>query len=152
MIFPVILSSYLAFSSNKLVANAANAVRAWVDQSHWWYWVIFFFLVVAFTFFYAMVLWQQQNLPENLQKQGAIIPGIRPGPKTQQYLDAVLRRVTLAGAVFLGVIAVVPAFFLVNGTQLLSAAALLIAVGVVLDTVKQLEAQMVMRNYSGFLR
>ena len=152
LIFPVILSSYLAFSSNKFVANAANAVRAWVDQSHWWYWAIFFVLVVAFTFFYAMVLWQQQNLPENLQKQGAIIPGIRPGPKTQQYLDAVLRRVTLAGAVFLGIIAVVPAFFLVNGTQLLSAAALLIAVGVVLDTVKQLEAQMVMRNYSGFLR
>lgn len=151
LIFPVILSSYLAFSSNKFVANAANAVRAWVDQSHWWYWAIFFVLVVAFTFFYAMVIWQQQNLPENLQKQGAIIPGIRPGPKTQQYLDAVLRRVTLAGAVFLGVIAVIP-FFLPNGTQLLSAAALLIAVGVVLDTVKQLEAQMVMRNYSGFLR
>jgi preprotein translocase subunit SecY len=152
LIFPVILSSYLAFSSNKVVANAATAVRSWVDQSHWWYWAIFFCLVVAFTFFYAMVLWQQQNLPENLQKQGAIIPGIRPGAKTQQYLDAVLRRVTLAGAVFLGVIAVVPAFFLVNGTQLLSAAALLIAVGVVMDTVKQLEAQMVMRNYSGFLR
>jgi len=152
LIFPVILSSYLAFSSNKFVANAANNIRAWVDQSHWWYWAIFFVLVVAFTFFYAMVLWQQQNLPENLQKQGAIIPGIRPGPKTQQYLDAVLRRITLAGAIFLGIIAVVPAFFLVNGTQLLSAAALLIAVGVVLDTVKQLEAQMVMRNYSGFLR
>ncbi len=152
LIFPVILSSYLAFSSNKFIANAATAVRGWVDQSHWWYWAIFFILVVAFTFFYAMVLWQQQNLPENLQKQGAIIPGIRPGAKTQQYLDAVLRRVTLAGAVFLGIIAVVPAFFLVNGTQLLSAAALLIAVGVVLDTVKQLEAQMVMRNYSGFLR
>ena len=152
LIFPVILSSYLAFSSNKTIANAATAVRGWVDQSHWWYWAIFFILVVAFTFFYAMVLWQQQNLPENLQKQGAIIPGIRPGAKTQQYLDAVLRRVTLAGAVFLGIIAVVPAFFLVNGTQLLSAAALLIAVGVVLDTVKQLEAQMVMRNYSGFLR
>ncbi len=152
LIFPVILSSYLAFSSNKFIANAATAVRGWVDQTHWWYWAIFFVLVVLFTFFYAMVIWQQQNLPENLQKQGAIIPGIRPGPKTQQYLDAVLRRVTLAGAIFLGVIAVVPAFFLVNGTQLLSAAALLIAVGVVLDTVKQLEAQMVMRNYSGFLR
>jgi preprotein translocase subunit SecY len=152
LIFPVILSSYLAFSSNTGVANFFTNVRSFVDPSHWWYWAAFFVLVVAFTFFYAMVLWQQQNLPENLQKQGAIIPGIRPGPKTQQYLDAVLRRVTLAGALFLGVIAVVPAFFLVNGTQLLSAAALLIAVGVVLDTVKQLEAQMVMRNYSGFLR
>ena len=152
LIFPVILSSYLAFSSNTGVANFFTNVRNWVDPSHWWYWAAFFVLVVAFTFFYALVIWQQQNLPENLQKQGAIIPGIRPGPKTQQYLDAVLRRITLAGALFLGIIAVVPAFFLVNGTQLLSAAALLIAVGVVLDTVKQLEAQMVMRNYSGFLR
>ena len=152
LIFPVIIASYLAYSSNTAVANAAGAIRGWIDQTHWWYWAIFFVLVVAFTFFYAMVIWQQQNLPENLQKQGAIIPGIRPGAKTQQYLDAVLRRVTLAGAIFLGIIAVVPGFFLVNGTQLLSAAALLIAVGVVMDTVKQLEAQMVMRNYSGFLR
>ncbi|HEU5200097.1 MAG TPA: preprotein translocase subunit SecY, partial [Ktedonobacterales bacterium] len=152
LIFPVIIASYLAYSSNTGVANAASWIRSAIDQTHWWYWVIFFLLVVAFTFFYALVIWQQQNLPENLQKQGAIIPGIRPGPKTQQYLDSVLRRVTLAGAIFLGIIAVVPGFFLVNGTQLLSAAALLIAVGVVMDTVKQLEAQMVMRNYSGFLR
>lgn len=152
LIFPVIIASYLAYSSNTAVANAAGWVRGAIDQTHWWYWAIFFVLVVLFTFFYALVIWQQQNLPENLQKQGAIIPGIRPGAKTQQYLDAVLRRVTLAGAIFLGIIAVVPGFFLVNGTQLLSAAALLIAVGVVMDTVKQLEAQMVMRNYSGFLR
>ncbi|HEX6776926.1 MAG TPA: hypothetical protein VF099_01940, partial [Ktedonobacterales bacterium] len=152
LIFPVIIASYLAYSSNTAVANAAGWVRGAIDQTHWWYWGIFFVLVVLFTFFYALVIWQQQNLPENLQKQGAIIPGIRPGAKTQQYLDAVLRRVTLAGAIFLGIIAVVPGFFLVNGTQLLSAAALLIAVGVVMDTVKQLEAQMVMRNYSGFLR
>ena len=152
LIFPVIIASYLAYSSNTAVANAAGAIRGWIDQTHWWYWVIFFLLVVAFTFFYALVIWQQQNLPENLQKQGAIIPGIRPGVKTQQYLDGVLRRVTLAGAIFLGVIAVVPSFFNQGGTQLLSAAALLIAVGVVMDTVKQLEAQMVMRNYSGFLR
>ncbi len=152
LIFPVILSSYLAFSSNTGIANAASWVRGAIDPSHWWYWAIFFVLVVLFTFFYAKVIWQQQNLPENLQKQGAIIPGIRPGAKTDKYLNDVLNRITLAGAVFLGIIAVVPAFFLVNGTQLLSAAALLIAVGVVLDTVKQLEAQMVMRNYSGFLR
>ncbi len=152
LIFPVIIASYLAYSSNTAVANAAGNIRGFFDQTHWWYWAIFFLLVVAFTFFYALVLWQQQNLPENLQKQGAIIPGIRPGAKTQQYLDGVLRRVTLAGALFLGVIAVVPSFFNQGGTQLLSAAALLIAVGVVMDTVKQLEAQMVMRNYSGFLR
>jgi preprotein translocase subunit SecY len=152
LIFPTVLATYLSVSSNQGVANAAGNVRNWFDQSHWWYWAIFFFLVVAFTFFYATVIWEQQNMPENLQKQGAIIPGIRPGQKTREYLDAVLRRITLAGAIFLGVIAILPAFFRVGGSQLLGAAALLIAVGVVLDTVKQLEGQMAMRNYSGFLR
>jgi preprotein translocase subunit SecY len=152
LLFPVILSSYLAFSSNKAIANFATNVSGFVQQTNPWYWVIFFVLVVAFTFFYATVLWQQQNLPENLQKQGAIIPGIRPGQKTQQYLDAVLRRITLAGAIFLGVLAIIPAFFPNSLQQVFSTAALLIAVGVVLDTMKQLEGQMVMRNYSGFLR
>ncbi len=152
LIFPVILSSYLAFSTNKGVADFFSNLRGWIDPSHWWYWAAFFVLVVLFTFFYARVIWEQQNLPENLQKQGAIIPGYRPGPQTQRYLNSVLNRITLAGAIFLGIISIVPAFFTSGTQQLLSAAALLIAVGVVLDTVKQLEAQMVMRNYSGFLR
>jgi len=97
------------------------------------------------------VMWQQQNIPENLQKQGAFIPGYRPGEPTSRYLTAILNRITLAGALFLGIVAVLPYFARVGGNQLLSAASVLIAVGVVLDTVRQLEAQMVMRNYSGFL-
>jgi len=83
-----------------------------------------------------------------LQKQGAFIPGYRPGEPTSRYLVTILNRITLAGALFLGVVSIMP---YVAHTQLLSAASLLIAVGVVLDTVRQLEAQMVMRNYSGFL-
>jgi preprotein translocase subunit SecY len=101
------------------------------------------------------VLFQQQNIHENLQRQGGFIPGIRPGPPTAQYLYVVLMRITLAGAVFLGLIAVFPWIAQhLTGTQALtlSATALLIVVGVGLDTMRQLEAQLIMRNYRGFIR
>jgi preprotein translocase subunit SecY len=122
-----------------------------VNTTLWWYWLMFFLLVVAFTYFYAYVLWQQQNIPENLQKQGAFIPGYRPGEPTNRYLTTILNRITLAGALFLGVVAILPFVARIGANQLLGSASLLIVVGVVLDTMRQLEAQMVMRNYSGFL-
>jgi preprotein translocase subunit SecY len=93
-------------------------------------------------------------MAENLQKQGAFIPGIRPGLPTSDYLYKILSRITFGGALFLGIVAVAPALLGHSGdinSQPIQAASLLIVVGVVLDTVKQLEAQMVMRNYSGFL-
>jgi preprotein translocase subunit SecY len=149
LLFPSILSQYLGTSSTVWLKNAAQWVGTYVVNTKlWWYWAIYFVLVVVFTYFYAYVVWQQQNIPENLQKQGAFIPGYRPGEPTSRYLESILTRITLGGALFLGVVAILP--YLV-GQQLLSSAALLIAVGVVLDTVRQLEAQMVMRNYSGFL-
>lgn len=127
-------------------------MRTWLDSTNWYYWVIFGVMVALFTFFYATVLWEQQNLAENLQKQGAFIPGIRPGPRTNEYLTRVLHRLTFGGAVFLGIVAVAPALITTNQNNLpFQAASLLIIVGVALDTIKQLEAQMVMRNYSGFL-
>jgi preprotein translocase subunit SecY len=108
--------------------------------------------VVLFTYFYAYIIWQQQNISENMQKQGAFIPGYRPGEPTRKYLSSILNRVTLCGALFLGIVAILPFVARVGGNQLLSSAALLIVVGVVLDTVRQLDAQMVMRNYSGLLK
>lgn len=149
LLFPSIVSRYLTTSNATWLKNAATWVTTYLaDTNAWYYWAIFFLLVVAFTYFYAYVLWQQQNIPENLQKQGAFIPGYRPGEPTSRYLEIILSRVTLGGALFLGIVAILP--FVVH-SQMLSSAALLIAVGVVLDTVRQLEAQMVMRNYSGFL-
>jgi len=149
LLFPSILSQYLGTSNTAWLKNAAQWVGTYVVNTKlWWYWAIYFVLVVVFTYFYAYVVWQQQNIPENLQKQGAFIPGYRPGEPTSRYLESILTRITLAGALFLGIVAVLP---YIVGQQLLSSAALLIAVGVVLDTVRQLEAQMVMRNYSGFL-
>jgi preprotein translocase subunit SecY len=152
LLLPVVIANFMSYSNNETLKNWFTNVRIWLDPSNWWYWVIYGVLVAAFTFFYTTVVWEQQNMAENLQKQGAFIPGIRPGPRTRDYLDKILYRITLGGAVFLGLVAVAPALLSrSSSTQVLQAASLLIVVGVVLDTVKQLQAQMVMRNYSGFL-
>jgi preprotein translocase subunit SecY len=152
LLFPSILSQYLATSSTPWLRQSAIWLTTYlVTTTQWWYWAMYFLLVVVFTYFYAYVMWQQQNIPENLQKQGAFIPGYRPGEPTDRYLTAILSRITLAGALFLGIAAVLPFVARIGSNQLLSSASLLIAVGVVLDTVRQIEAQMVMRNSTGFL-
>ena len=119
------------------------------------YWGLFFVLAISFAFFYTFVIFQQQDLPGTLQRQGGFIPGIRPGKHTADYLNQVIRRITWAGALFLALIAIVP--FLareITNIQIiqLSSIGLLIVVGVVLDTMKQLEAQLVMRRYEGFIK
>jgi preprotein translocase subunit SecY len=100
------------------------------------------------------VTFQQQNLPETLQKNGGFIPGHRPGKMTERYLNQVLTRITLAGALFLATIAVLP-FFISKATNIntftFSSTAVLIVVGVAIDTMKQLEAQLMMRQYEGFI-
>jgi preprotein translocase subunit SecY len=120
-----------------------------------WYWVALFLLVVVFTFFYTMVVFQQQDLAGNLQRNGGFIPGIRPGRPTQEYLNRVILRITWGGALFLGAVAIMP-FFVTQATGIktltLSSFSLLIMVGVALDTMRQLEAQLLMRNYEGFIR
>ena len=119
------------------------------------YYLVVFLFVVLFTYFYTLVTYSQQNLAENLQKQGGFIPGIRPGKPTHDYLTRVLVRITAAGAIFLGIMAVMPYFATVLtdvNALTISGTGLLIVVGVVLDTMKQLEAQLLMRNYSGFIR
>jgi preprotein translocase subunit SecY len=152
LIFPAVLSQYLIGSNIEWLKATATWVGTYIaNTTLWYYWAIYFILVVAFTYFYAYVVWQQQDIPNSLQKQGAHIPGYRPGETTRRHLNDILNRITLAGAIFLGIVAVLPYFTSVGGNQLLSSAAVLIAVGVVLDTARQIEAQMVMRNYSGFL-
>ncbi|RMG85446.1 MAG: preprotein translocase subunit SecY [Chloroflexi bacterium] len=134
------------------------------------YWFSFFLLTVAFTFFYADVMVGNQKLAENLQRNGGFIPGIRPGKRTEEYIVYVTRRITVVGAIFLGVIAVVPGIIAwfnglifpleavgqasaaTNAGYVLSGSGLIIVVGVVIDTMRQLEAQLVMRNYEGFMR
>ncbi len=153
LLFPAVITRYLTTSPTPWLSASSQWVATYlVNTSSWLYWSVYFVMVVAFTYFYAYVMWQQQNIPENLQKQGAFIPGYRPGEPTSRYLTNILNRITLAGALFLGLVAILPFVARVGSdSQLLSSASVLIVVGVVLDTVRQLEAQMVMRNYSGFL-
>ncbi|CAI7989702.1 Protein translocase subunit SecY [Geodia barretti] len=126
-----------------------------LDPSAFPYWALVFVLVVIFTFFYTLVTFQQQDLAGNLQRNGGFIPGIRPGEPTREYLTRVLVRITWGGALFLGIVAILP-FFVTYATDVrsltLSSTSLLIMVGVALDTMRQLEAQLLMRNYEGFIR
>jgi preprotein translocase subunit SecY len=152
LIFPALLSQYLIGTQITWLSSAAVWTGTYLaNTTLWYYWFSYFALVVIFTYFYAYIVWHQQNIPENLQKQGTFIPGYRPGEPTRKYLSALLNRITLCGALFLGLVAILPFVARVGGNQLLSSAALLIVVGVVLDTVRQLDAHMIMRNYSGLL-
>jgi preprotein translocase subunit SecY len=155
MIFPPAVSQFIAETADVgWIRDVAQFFQTALTPTGLIYWVLVFLLVVAFAFFYTMVVFQQQNLAENLQRQGGFIPGIRPGRPTQEYIMRVLIRITWGGAIFLGVIAVLPFFAtaLTNVQALqISAAGLLIVVGVVIDTMRQVEAQMMMRNYEGFI-
>jgi len=159
VMFPGVIASYFA---NPVGAdpNLANHVmnlfrpRAPLPVGLF-YWGLNFLLVVGFAFFYTMVIFQQQDLPGVLQRQGGFIPGIRPGKHTSDYLNQVIKRITWAGALFLAAVAVMPfvAREITNVQMIqLSSMGLLIVVGVTLDTMKQLEAQLVMRRYEGFIK
>jgi preprotein translocase subunit SecY len=120
-----------------------------------WYVPLYFAAVVGFTYFYTDVMVQQQNLPETLQRQGGFIPGVRPGRRTSDFINSIYRRITLVGALFLGAVAVLPFIVravMTTNVMVISSSGLLIVVGVVVDTMRQLEAQLLMRHYEGFLR
>jgi len=116
---------------------------------------LYFALVIGFAFFYTMVIFEQMNLPQTLQQQSGFIPGVRPGKATADYLNKVIKRITFGGALFLALVAILPfiAKEITGVTALVfRSTAILIAVGVALDTMKQLEAQLTMRRYEGFLK
>jgi preprotein translocase subunit SecY len=163
LIFPSTIASYFVNSPVPFVSSVATFVNRIFSPNYNSYWILYFVLVIAFTYFYTDVVFRQQNLSETLQRQGGFIPGIRPGMNTEKYLNRVLSRITLVGAVFLGAVAILPwlvhlllgqgaATRAASSTLLISSTGLLIVVGVVLDTMKQLEAQLLMRHYEGFIR
>ena len=157
VLFPGIVASYFVKAD---APSFADTIVRWFSPSTAlpigaFYWILYFVLSVGFTFFYTTVTYQQQDLPGTLQKQGGFIPGIRPGKNTASYLSGVTNRITWAGALFLAFVAVMPflARTVTNVQQIqLSSLGLLIVVGVILDTMKQLEAQLVMRRYEGFIK
>ena len=153
MLFPGMLANFLSQASNPMVANAARNVGVFF-QNQWIYGGLYFILVAAFTYFYTAVVFDPNKISENLQKQGGYIPGIRPGANTAEYLYRIVNRVTLSGAAFLGLIAVLPfivqGFFSVGSMVSIGGTGLLIVVSVVIETMKQIEGQLVMRDYEGF--
>ncbi|MBU1879249.1 MAG: preprotein translocase subunit SecY, partial [Chloroflexi bacterium] len=152
--FPSLIGGYMQYSEG-WVGDVGKTMVAWFSQDSMIYAASYFLMTIGFTYFYTMVIFEQQNLAENLQKQGGFIPGIRPGRPTQDYLMRIVNRITLFGAVFLGLVAVLPFFArLFTGVQTMSleSTSVLIVVGVVLDTMRQLEAQLLMRHYEGFIK
>jgi preprotein translocase subunit SecY len=161
-VIPVIFaSSILAFPA--LIASAlgssANGVQQWINDNlvarqSWFYIIFYTLLIIFFSYFYTAIAFNPQQQADIIRKQGGFIPGIRPGPSTEKYLAKVLNRITLPGSLFLAVIAITPllVFALWDINQFpFGGTALLITVGVALETMKQIDSQLMMRNYEGFL-
>ncbi len=156
LLFPGVVAQFFVNSETSWVASLASTLVEVSNGQSDWYYFFYFCMVVGFTYFYTDIMFQQQNLAETLKKQGGSVIGRRPGRPTADYLNFVLRRITLVGAIFLGGVAVLPWVVKLTGlTQsagqmLITSSGLLIVVGVVRDTMKQIEAQLLMRRYEGF--
>lgn len=152
MLFPGMIATFLMRSGNQTVANIATSVNT-LFQNQVFYSSLYFVLIVMFTYFYTAVVFDPVKISENLQKQGGYVPGIRPGKTTADFLYKIMNRITLAGSLFLGAIAVLP--FIVQGltniqSLRIGGTSILIVVSVVIETIKQIESQLVMRDYEGF--
>jgi preprotein translocase subunit SecY len=157
LLFPAQIAGYFTSSDVEVVANVADfIVNTFGPQNPVIYGGLYFLLTVGFTYFYTAFTFKPDETAEQLRKNGGFIPGIRPGRPTQDYLARVVNRITVAGALFLGTIAVMPfvisIFFPGSSALSLGGTSLLIAVSVVVETMKQLEAQLLMRSYEGFIR
>ncbi len=154
--FPTQLASYFSVSDVEGVRNVAIAIGNLLAPTTLQYSLIYFVLTVGFTYFYTAFTFKPDETAEQLRKNGGFIPGIRPGRPTQEYLGRVVSRITIAGALFLGVVAVFPVLLGVLDPSLqglaIGGTGLLIVVSVVVETMKQIEAQLMMRNYEGFIR
>jgi preprotein translocase subunit SecY len=155
LLFPSQIAQYFTTSQVTVIADIATAIVAFF-QNQFIYGLLYFVLVFGFTYFYTAFTFKPDETAEQLRKNGGFIPGIRPGRPTQDYLARVVQRITIGGAFFLGCVAVAP--FIVSGILpglgglTLGGTSLLIVVSVVVETMKQIEAQLMMRNYEGFIR
>ncbi len=150
LLFPGMIGAFLA--RVPALSGIAGALTGFTNNP-WAYGILYFVLVVLFTYFYTFVTFDPQAIASNLQKQGGFVPGIRPGTSTAEHLSRILTRITLGGALFLGAIAVLPLVvqaFLRTSALTIGGTALLIVVSVVLETAKQVKAQLVMREYEAF--
>jgi len=156
--FPAIVAGFFVNSNTVWVKSVANGVQGFFNAtgaSSWGYWLMYFFMVVGFTYFYTTVLFDQQNYGDNLKRSGAQIPGVHTGVATQKYLSRIQSRITLPGAVLLGVVAIMPYILQLilpaaassAGLFLVSSSGLLIVVGVVRDVFMNIEAELKLHGY-----
>lgn len=153
VLLPSIIANYLTATPNKFLSNIAASVTSLFSPQGAFYNSFYFLLVVGFTYFYTAVIFNPKKIAGEIQKYGGFVPGIRPGTPTAGFLNYILTRITLAGAIFLGIIAIFPTIaraFTNVQTLMLGGTGILIVVSVVLETIKAIEAQLVMRNYDGF--
>ncbi len=155
VLLPSMLANFLRTSPNQILSAIAQNISIWFQPNGAVYNITYFLLVVGFTYFYTAIIFNPKKIAEEIQKHGGFIPGIRPGTPTAGYLNYILTRITLVGAGFLGVVAILPTLAgSATGIQtlFLGGTGVLIVVSVILETFKAIEAKLVMRNYESFLK
>jgi len=153
MLLPSLMANFLTAANNPTLQSFATQMTILFNPNGFFYNALYFSLVVVFTFFYTAVVFNPKKIADEIQKYGGFIPGVRPGAPTAKYLNYILVRITIFGAVFLGLIAILPSIVnLVTNVQsfTIGGTGILIVVTVVLETIKNVEAQLVMRNYEGY--
>ncbi len=161
-VMPIIFAQAIMFLPITLVGFAnseslSGFAAAFSDYTGFWYNFTFFVMIILFTYFYTAITINPNQMADDLKKNGGFIPGVKPGKKTAEYLDNILSRITLPGSIFLGVVAIMPAFAMIGGVnsgfaQFYGGTSLLILVGVVLDTLQQIESYLLMRHYDGLTK
>ena len=161
-VMPIIFAQAIMFIPLTLAGfgsqgEGSAVVRALTDMTGFWYNLIYFFMIVAFTYFYTAITVRPTQMAEDMKRNNGFIPGVKPGKKTSDYLDSIMSRITLPGSIFLGIVAIMPAFANICGVnhnfaQFFGGTSLLIMVGVVLDTLQQVESHLMMHHYDGLMK
>ncbi len=160
-VMPIIFAQALMFIPTIIVGfagdSASGFAAAFSSYTSFWYNFVFFILIIAFTYFYTAIIMNPIQMADDMKKNGGFIPGIKPGKKTAEFIDTIMSRITLPGSIFLGIVAIMPAFAMLIGinnqfAQFFGGTSLLILVGVVLDTLQQIESYLIMRHYDGFTK
>jgi preprotein translocase subunit SecY len=161
-VMPIIFAQALMFIPITIVgfsaSNASSAfVQAFTDNTGFWYNFVYAILIIVFTYFYTAITIQPNQMAEDMKRNNGFIPGIKPGKKTAEYIDSVMSRITLPGSLFLALVAIMPAFAQIAGisgqfAQFFGGTSLLILVGVILDTLQQVESHLMMHHYDGLMK
>lgn len=161
-VMPIIFAQAIMFIPLTLAGfgsrgEASSIVKALTNMEGFWYNFIYFLMIVAFTYFYTAITVRPTQMSEDMKRNNGFIPGVKPGKKTADYLDSIMSRITLPGSIFLGIVAIMPAFARICGVthsfaQFFGGTSLLIIVGVVLDTLQQIESHLLMHHYDGLMK